>query len=263
VNTLNELEPREFPLLEYDPSPAVIEPHRTRDAVDLPEHLVLCFFAEQIRALVDSGMAQPLTTFSSEVGPNPVYTVDFTGQPIALLHPGVGAPFAAAMLEEAIACGVRKVIVCGGGGVLDKEIAVGHLLVLADAVRDEGTSYHYLPASRRVAAHPDAVSALVSVLEERSVPYLTTTAWTTDAFYRETPAKVRLRRQEGCLCVEMEAAALFAVAQFRGIRLGQLLYAGDDVSGLDWDSRGWVGRHDARSMVLRLALEACCSIGSG
>lgn len=56
-------------------------------------------------------------------------------------------------------------------------------------------------------------------LGEEGVPYLRTISWTTDAFYRETPAKVSLRRQEGCLCVEMEAAALFAVAQFWGVPL--------------------------------------------
>lgn len=257
MNRLNELAAQEIPLLEYDPSPGVIEPSRFRADADFPERLVLCFFAEQIRALAEAGIARPLATLSSEVGPNPAYTVEFEGAPVGLVHPGVGAPFAAAVLEEAIACGVRKVIVCGGGGVLDREIAVGHLLVLEDAVRDEGTSYHYLPPSRRVSAHPAAVSALVSTLKGHEIPHLVSTAWTTDAFYRETPAKVRLRRSEGCLCVEMEAAALFAVAQFRDIVLGQLLYAGDDVSGLDWDSRGWAHRHDNREQVLRLAFEAC------
>ena len=258
---MNELEVRDLPLLEYDPSPAVIEPRSVMESTALfPERLVMCFFAEQIRSLVESGLARPLAVFGSEVGPNPVYTIDQEGCPIALVQPGVGAPFSAAVLDEAIACGARKVIVCGGGGVLDREIAVGHLLVLADAVRDEGTSYHYLPPSRRAAAHPAAIGALEGVLERRSIPYLRATAWTTDAFYRETPAKVRLRREEGCLCVEMEASALFAVAQFRGIVLGQLLYAGDDVSGLDWDTRDWKGRHDARAHVLQLALEACRSL---
>lgn len=257
MNTLSDLPQQEIPLLEYDPSPGVIEPSRFRLDTPFPERLVLCFFAEQIRGLVDAGIARPVATLNSEVGPNPVYTVDFEGTPIALIHPGLGAPFAAAVLEEAIACGARKVIVCGGGGVLDRAIAVGHLLVLEDAVRDEGTSYHYLPASRRAAAHPLAVAALTGVLEAHAIPFLVATAWTTDAFYRETPAKVQLRKSEGCLCVEMEASALFAVAQFREIVLGQLLYAGDDVSGLDWDSRGWVHRHDHREQVLRLAFEAC------
>ncbi len=251
------LERKELPLLEYDPSPGVIQPHDAQSEGPLPERWVLCYFAEQIQALAERGIAEPRASFSSEMGRHQIYVVQHDGEPVALIQPGVGAPFAAAMLEEAYACGARKVIVCGSCGVLDREIAVGHLLVPEHAIRDEGTSYHYLPPSRRVSAPPEGVAAVVAVLEAEGVPYLRTTSWSTDAFYRETPAKVRLRREEGCLCVEMEAAALFAVAHFRGISLGQMLYAGDDVSGLAWDPRQWHTRDDARSRVLWLALQAC------
>ena len=254
------LERQAIPLLEYDPSPGVIVPHVAGLEAPLPERWVLCFFAEQIQALVDSGIARQVAATGSEAGLIPIYQLRHNEQDVVLMHPGVGAPFSAALLEEAIACGARKVIVCGGCGVLDREIAVGHLLVPEDAVRDEGTSYHYLPASRRAAAPSEALEAIVATLDAEQVPYLRTTTWTTDAFYRETPAKVRLRRDEGCLCVEMEAAALFAVAQFRQILLGLILYAGDDVSGTIWDGRSWHTRTEARREVLRLAFEACCRL---
>ena len=81
--------------------------------------------------------------------------------------------------------------------------------------------------------------------------------WMTDAFYRETPAKVARRRAEGCLTVEMEAAAFFAVARFRGVSFAQILYAGDDLSGPEWDSRGWQSRTAIREQVFNLAAEAC------
>jgi uridine phosphorylase len=68
---------------------------------------------------------------------------------------------------------------------------------------------------------------------------------------------VKLRRSEGCLTVEMEAAAFFAVAKFRGVTFGQILYGGDDVSGCDWDGRKWQGRRDIREALFRLAAEAC------
>lgn len=254
------LQRKEIPLLEYDPSPGVIQPHLPGLQGPVPERWVLCFFAEQIRDLAERGVAAPIGSAGSEMGRIPIYRVEHNGYAVALMQAGVGAPFAAAMLEEAIAAGARKVIVCGGCGVLDRDIAVGHLLIPEAAVRDEGTSYHYLPASRTVAAPRAAVEAIVATLEAEQIPYLRTTTWTTDAFYRETPAKVRLRRDEGCLTVEMEAAALFAVAQFREIILGAILYAGDDVSGLAWDSRQWQSRADARSRVLWLALEACCRL---
>ena len=76
-------------------------------------------------------------------------------------------------------------------------------------------------------------------LSEQSVPFAAGKVWTTDAIYRETRQKVDRRRAEGCLAVEMEAAAFFAVARFREIRFAQLLYGGDDLSGPEWDDRGW------------------------
>ena len=62
--------------------------------------------------------------------------------------------------------------------------------------------------------------------------------------------------------LEMEAAALFAVARFRGIELGQMLYAGDDLSGDAWDPRGWMSHVSGRDLLLRLACEAAVSIAS-
>jgi uridine phosphorylase len=78
-----------------------------------------------------------------------------------------------------------------------------------------------------------------------------------DAFYRETAEKVALRREEGCICVEMETAALSAVAKFRGVIFGQLLYGGDDVSGDEWDGRDWQNRTSIREALFALAAAAC------
>ena len=182
------------------------------------------------------------------------------GQRLALYHPGVGAPLAAGLLEESIALGCRRFIACGGAGVLDRAIALGHLVVPTSAVRDEGTSYHYLPPDREVGPSAEALTALEAVLERRGCAYLRGKTWTTDALYRETAAKVRRRREEGCLVVEMEAAALFAVARFRGVILAQVLYGGDDVSGAEWDSRHWDQSLTVREQVFWLAAEACLAL---
>jgi len=88
----------------------------------------------------------------SEIGRNPIFQLEKTGKAIAVLHPGVGAPLSAGFLEEMIAMGGRRFIACGGFGVLDETIAAGHPIVLDAAVRDEGTSYHYLPPDRGVRA---------------------------------------------------------------------------------------------------------------
>jgi uridine phosphorylase len=151
---------------------------------------------------------------------------------------------------------MRRFIACGGAGVLHREIVAGHVVVPTSAVRDEGTSYHYLPPAREVSPTPAAVEAIEAALGAAGVDYLTGKTWTTDAIYRETPGKIARRRDEGCLTVEMEAAAFFAVAQFRGVQFGQILYGGDDVSGQEWDSRHWQKRTSTREKLFWLAAEA-------
>jgi uridine phosphorylase len=171
---------------------------------------------------------------------------------------------AAFFLEELIALGCTTFVACGGAGVLDREIAVGHLVVPTAAIRDEGTSYHYLPPGREVEPDAAALAAIERTLSRHNVAYHRAKTWTTDGLYRETPAKVQRRRAEGCATVEMEAAALFAVAQFRDVPLAQILYGGDDVSGLgDWDHRAWDRQGDLREALCWLAAEAVLEVGSG
>jgi uridine phosphorylase len=252
---------KDFPILEFDPTrEAIIEPGKLIESIDIPEHCVICFFQDVLTGLVESGKARFVVASKSEIGAHPFYEIEVGGRRLAFFHPGIGAPLAAGLLEEAIARGCRKFVACGGAGVLNSEIAVGHIVVPIAAVRDEGTSYHYLSPSRDVQPTPEAVAAIERVLERHNVPYVAGKTWTTDAIYRETPDKVRMRRDEGCLTVEMEAAAFFAVARFRDVTFGQMLYSGDDVSGEDWDARDWVNRVSVREKLFWLAAEACLEL---
>lgn len=245
------------PILEFDPAPtALIEPNEVIDPVDIPRHVVLCFFQDVIEKVVAEHGGRQIDVLVSEIGQNPVWELDYGGSRLALVHPGVGAPLAAGFTEELIARGCRAFVACGGAGVLVPDVALGHVIVPTAAVRDEGTSYHYLPASRTVEPSPEAVAAIVATLEHHHVPHVEGTTWTTDAIYRETRDKVTRRVAEGCLSVEMEAAAFFAVARFRGVTFGQLLYAGDDLSGNAWDNRGWDEHVEGRELLFRLAAEA-------
>ncbi len=252
---------KEFPILEYDPSPnAVIDPDKVISRLDIPENVVICFFNDVITSLKNEGKLEVITCMKSEIGEHPIYRLQEEEKAVTVFHPGVGAPLCAGMLEEVIALGGRKFIACGGAGVLDSSIAVGHILVPVTAVRDEGTSYHYLPPSREVQVNRKAVEAIESVLKKHQCKYILSKTWTTDAFYRETPDRVNLRKQEGCLTVEMECSAFCAVAEFRKVVFGQLLYGGDDVSCNGWDSRCWNGQTDVRKAILELAVEACLNL---
>jgi uridine phosphorylase len=220
----------------------------------------MCFFQDVIEKLVQTGRARVIDTRRSEIGAHPLYELDCAGRRLALIHPGMGAPLAAVLLEEVIALGCRRFIACGGAGVLQRAIVVGHVVVPTAAVRDEGTSYHYLEPGREVEPTPAALAAVQAILEKRGVAFIAGKTWTTDAFFRETPNKVQRRRAEGCLTVEMEAAAFFAVARFRGVEFAQILYGGDDLSGEAWDQRDWFSRVSTREALFDLAAEACLSL---
>jgi uridine phosphorylase len=251
-----------YPILEFDPAlSAIIEPaHLIKHRENMPERVVFCFFQKAIEAACVEKNAAVLMHLGSEIGTNPVYLLEHDGQMIAVIHPGVGAPLAAAFLEETIALGGRKFIAVGGAGVLDSQIDLGHVIIPTAAIRDEGTSYHYLPPAREVAANSDAVQAIVNTLQKHKIPHDLGKTWTTDGLYRETPAKVTKRRDEGAITVEMEAAAFFAVAQFRGVQFGQMLYGGDDVSGATWDQRDWFNQHSRREQLFWLAVEAVLTL---
>ena len=250
-----------YPILEFDPAQeAVIEPKRVRAAKDVPAHAVVCFFQDVIERLQQEEGATLLHTLRSEIGPHPIYEMVVGGQRLAVFHPGLGAPLAAGLLEEVIALGCTKFVACGGCGVLDSAVTLGQVLVPYAAVRDEGTSYHYLPPGREVHASPRAVAAIEAVLAAQSIDGRRVKTWTTDALYRETAGKVQKRKAEDCLCVEMEAAAFFAVAQFRGVEFGQLLYGGDDLGGAVWNDRGWNNHYSARESLFQLAAESCLKL---
>ncbi len=251
----------DFPILEFDPTPeAFIEPSKIIRARDVPENCIICFFKEVIEKVIAEHGARVVAENRWEDGPHPIYEISHRDRRLAFFHPGVGAPVAAGLLEESIAFGCKKFIACGGCGVLEKDIAVGHLIVVSGAIRDEGVSYHYLPPDREVIANENGVNALVNTMNEKGIPYRVGKTWTTDAPYRETAKKIVKRRGQSCLTVEMESAALIAVAQFRNVIFGQALYGGDDLSGNKWDNRHWQSRSEIRENLFWLCADACLGL---
>jgi len=131
---------------------------------------------------------------------------------------------------------------------------------VSSAIRDEGVSYHYLSPDPEVIANETAVNALVRTMQDCGLPYRVGKTWTIDAPYRETAKKIARRREQGCVTVEMESAALIAVAQFRNVIFGQALYGGDDLSGIEWDNRQWQTRSEIRENLFWLCADACLSL---
>ncbi|QEE17625.1 nucleoside phosphorylase [Promethearchaeum syntrophicum] len=252
---------KKFPILEFDPNQkALLNPSELIKPIDIPKACIITFFQEIIDKLVKDGKARVIDIEHSEIGEHPIYEVINEGGKFVMFHCGLGAPLSAALFEYVIALGCKNFIVCGSSGLLDKSLK-DFLLIPVSAVRDEGTSYHYLPPSREVEANAKAIEAIEKTLKKHNVKYILSKTWTTDAFYRETPAKIALRKEEGCSTVEMEAAALFAVANFRGVIIGQILYGSDDVSGDEWSNFFQLEKKYAgmtlRERIFWLAVEAC------
>lgn len=246
------------PLLEFDPGTnAMIEPGtliRPRD--DMPRACVLTWFRDAADRAVESTFGRRIQQLRWEDGPRPVYEIQHEGRPVALIPMPVGGAPSATLLEELIALGGRSFVACGGAGALRPDLTPGHLFLVTSALRDEGTSHHYLPPSRAVRSDVHAVGVLRRTLTVLGLPFAEGLTWTTDALYRETPERIAARVEEGCHMVEMEAASIAAVAQFRGVRLAHLLYGGDDLTGEVWDERGWQDNHEVRDRLIRVAATA-------
>jgi uridine phosphorylase len=148
---------------------------------------------------------------------------------------GFGAPVTCVLLEGLIAYGVRRFVSVGTAGALQADLSIGDVVVCDRAIRDEGTSHHYLAPAKYAAASRDTTARLRAALERRGIPYRLGTSWTIDAPYRETTAEIRHYQQEGVVTVDMEASALFAVAAYRQVEMGALFTISDSLAGERWD----------------------------
>ena len=253
---------KEFPILEFDEDKnAFIRPSNTVQSIDnIPKRCILCFFSEAIEKILSEYPHKIISYLKSEMGKYPLYELDYNGEKIALVQAFVGAPLAAGQIEEISAMGCKKFIACGMCGVLQKELAVGHLVIPISAVRDEGTSYHYVKPSREITANEHIVQVIEETLLDKKIPYIKAKTWTTDGFFRETSAKIAQRKDEGCVTVEMETSAYIAASQYNNVEFGQILGSGDSLAGEEWDSRSWEKRTDIREFMLRLTLDICIKI---
>jgi len=251
-----------YPILEFDPDRnAYIRPEKFIKPIEgIADGAVVCFFIDAIEKFLTEHPHKIITHLKGEGIRLPVYQVEYKGQQLVLVQAVVSACWAAGHIEELTAYGCKKFIACGGCGVLQNDLAVGHLIIPTSAVRDEGVSYHYAPPSREIDMDEAGVKAVESALTEAGAPYIKAKTWTTDAFFRETPAKIALRRQEGCVTVEMEASAFIAVARYNNVPFGQILYAGDSLASEEWDGRDWQKQEDTREYVLKLAMDACLKL---
>lgn len=234
----------EYPILEFDNNKtAKLNPTSCGESFFDTNKLVITFFKE----VIDKLIADEKIVIEREMeGENPFLIYRFVDSDVLITLGFVGCPACAGNLDLFHAMGITKVMFCGGGGVLDKNIEVGQILVVDGAIRDEGFSYHYIEPARYIYTNSNVTEKIIRYLENNSISYIRGLTWTTDAIFRETNDRIAQRKGEGAKIVEMEQAGCIAVSQFRGFDYGALIYGGDDVSQDEWSNRGWRSREGIR-----------------
>lgn len=166
------------------------------------------------------------------------------------LMSGLGAPAISIAAEDLAAIGARRFIIVGLAGGLQPGLEPGSFVVCNAALRDEGTSHHYVREGRYAYPSPTLTSSLRKSLSRKGMQFAQGPTWTTDAFYRETVPELRRYRDEGIMTVDMEASALFTVARVRRRRAAALFVVSDSLN-----DGGWEPKIRETRPVLRQALD--------
>lgn len=251
-------------LTQFDPvQKAVIDPDMVHKPVpDFPETVISIFSHVLFNKILDFLGGKVIAETHDVDGFWPVYEVIYNGKRFAYYKARLGAPACVGSFEDIIPMGVKRIILMGNCGVLDKSIKDCGIIIPTKAIRDEGTSYHYAPAADIIDVNKKYRMQFQTVCDKFGYPYVEGITWTTDAFYRETPAKVAARKTMGAISVEMECAAMQALCDFRGVEFFQFLYAGDNLDHSEWDPRSLSGhsRLEDKEKIALLAFELACLV---
>ena len=197
-----------YPILEYDySSTAVFQPDQQNLGIHFPPCVAFPFVGNVVdRYAADHGLPV-IATYETVTKDYPIYRISDT--------------------------------VCLSCGALI-DLPENALVVPRRALRDEGTSYHYMPPSRWGYLDDGVQQMIKDVFDAEGIAYTNADVWTTDAIYRETIDKVRRARSEGCGVVDMQCAALASCAEFRRAQFGQFLYVTDSLADTEaYDRRNW------------------------
>lgn len=243
-----------LPILDYDTETnAVIMPGHHWD-YKFTEKAVMLFMEPEIENYVLNNDCEVVGEFESITKTFYVYKTNYKGEDIVFVQAPLGGAAAVQIMEQLIAGGVSKMIAAGSCGALFED-AEGDFYIPTAALRQEGTSYHYLPPAREVELDLIPIQAIEKALNKAGIHYRKCKTWTTDGFYRETKEMVSYRKEEGYGIVEMECASLAACGKMRRILFGQLLFTADSLANVDeHDIRNW--GNDTFEVAMKLAMDS-------
>ena len=200
---------------EFTPQ-VLIEAVRTKRglvSVAVPKVCILEFDGDLTDNLVQSKAVSPWRNWACFH--TPMFALDVDGKPCGIVPRTIGGSYAVLIAEQLLASEARVIVGLTSAGRVSPRLRIPSLVIATAAIRDEGTSFHYLPPARSITAPPRPVAPLASELKQLRLAVYEGTVWTTDAPYRETREQLDKYGKEGVLAVEMQAASLFALAEVR------------------------------------------------
>jgi uridine phosphorylase len=240
----------------FQPAALLREARRQKNvpAVDVPPVCILDPDGDIVRRLRAEGRARP---FEWPCYHTQLDAFELAGQLVGIIGCAVGAPFAVLIAEELFASGCRFLLSLTSAGQIVPAGAPPYFVIIDRALRDEGTSYHYAAPADYAHADPALVALAAGALADRAH---VGASWTTDAPFRETAEAIEAAKQQGILAVEMEAAALYAFAQARGVRVLCLAHVTNTMAqgGDDFEK----GEADGTAESLRVLAAIVAAVGA-
>lgn len=220
------------------------------DAAPVPPMCLLDPDGDIVRWLRQTGKATPFASWACYH--TELDSFDLSGHEVGIVGRAVGAPFAVLVAEELFASGCRLLVSLTSAGQVKPAGQPPYFVLIDRALRDEGTSYHYMPPTEFSEADPHLVEAAAKAFH--GLRTVVGPSWTTDAPFRETAEAIEAARAKNILAVEMEAAALYAFASARGVRVLCLAHVTNTMGqvGGDFEKGEADGTRDALEVLSRV-----------
>jgi uridine phosphorylase len=219
---------REIPLLQHplsEPSAftadalvAAVRSERKLPVQAVPRVCVLEFDGDLTDWLITAGYAIPYKWWACFH--TAMHTIDVGGTACGIIARTIGGPFAVLVAEQLRTSGAELVLGLTSAGRVSPSLPLPSLVVVQEAIRDEGTSYHYIAPGDAAESDTDLVTTMADGIRSLGVPASSGRVWTTDAPYRETQQQLDKHAADGVLAVEMQAASLLAFSKATGMPAG-------------------------------------------
>lgn len=247
--------------IKFDPeknaiiNPSVFMEKESSKIKDFPKTIITCFAHNLVEYAVENYNAKEVTEIGNANGKRPVYLIEVGDKKLGLTMSSVGAPSCVGDYEDLFEIGFENIVVFGTCGVLENSIRENSIIIPTSAIREEGTSFHYVEPKEEIETNVHTLEKMVEFFKDFN--YTTGKVWTTDAFYRETPSKVAYMKEKGCVCVDMECSAISALAKFRNKKVAQFFYAADNLDVEEYDTRTLSNQHslDQKYKIVDIAIE--------